>query len=248
MEQATQQANRQLSAKTEPFDSYWQAPDDVEKGYSAFNQYYRHNCLKYIPTERSCKTLVISCGPGYLLKLLRDEGYSDVLGIDSDPAKIKFGADRGLDCRAEQAFPYLQGGRDRFDLIICEQEINHLTKDEMVDFLRLCHENLRPGGTLYVYGLNGANPITGPEALAQNFDHFNTLTEYSFRQVLEHCDFTEIRVVPLKLYVFYRNPLNYVGMAVTGALDLFFRISFKLYGKSNRIFTKKIAAVCKVSR
>ena len=44
-----------LSAKLEPFDSYWQAPRDVEKGYAAFRQYYRSNYLKHLPKDRSCR-------------------------------------------------------------------------------------------------------------------------------------------------------------------------------------------------
>lgn len=237
-----------LSALTEPFDSYWQAPENVEEGYSSFSQYYRQNCLKYLPQDRACETLVVSCGPGYLLQLLEDTGYTRVLGIDSDEQKLAHATKRGLNCRAEEAFAFLRDRSDSFEVIICEQELNHLTKEEMVDFLRLCRQSLRPGGTLYVYGLNGANPITSAEALAQNFDHFNTFTEYSLRQVLEYCGFEAIRVVPLKLYVFYKNPLNYVGMTVTGILELTFRVCFKLYGKSNSIFSKKIAAVCRVPR
>ena len=38
-------AQWKLSAKLEPFDSFWQAPKDVEKGYKSFYQYYRHNYL-----------------------------------------------------------------------------------------------------------------------------------------------------------------------------------------------------------
>jgi hypothetical protein len=52
-------------------------------------------------------------------------------------------------------------------------------------------------------------------------------------------------VIPLKLYVFYKNPLNYLLIVLDAAYTLFFRLSFTLYGKSNKIFTKKIAAVCK---
>lgn len=237
--------DRKLSARTEPFDSYWQAPEDVEKGYSSFSQYYKSNFLRHLPQDRSSRILVVSCGPGYFVKLLNDQGYHSVLGIDSDPEKISYAERKGLNCKVAQAFPFLESVPEPFDTIVCEQELNHLTKEEMVDFLGLCRRSLQPGGSLVVYGLNGANPITGAEAFAQNFDHFNTLTEYSLGQVLEYCGFEAIRVLPLKLYVFYRNPLNYVGLAVTATLDLIFRILFKLYGKSNRIFTKKIAAVCR---
>ena len=130
------------------------------------------------------------------------------------------------------------------EAIFCEQELNHLTKSEILVFLRLCSESLKPGGRLIVHVLNGANPITGAEALAQNFDHYNTFTEYTLRQVLEHSGFTEVRVIPLNLYVFFRNPFNWVAWAASALLSVLFRAAFVLYGKSNRIFTKKIAAVC----
>ena len=93
-----------------------------------------------------------------------------------------------------------------------------------------------------MHSLNGANPITGTEALAQNFDHFNTLTEYSLKQILEHTGFTEAKVFPLKLYIFYENPVNYIGMAIDFGLNTLFRMSFLFYGKKNRLFSKKIAA------
>jgi SAM-dependent methyltransferase len=234
-----------LAARLEPFDSYWQAPEDVDKGYASFDRYYRHNFLPHVPAHREAEILVVSCGPGYLVKLLNDHGYRNVLGIDSDPAKLEHATRRNLNCRLERAFPFIQRQHERFDGIVCEQELNHLTKHEMLEFLRLCRNSLRPRGVLIVYGLNGANPITGAEALAQNIDHFNTFTEYSLRQILELAGFRDVRVFPLELYVFYGNPLNYVGLALTGALSLVFRICFKLYGKSNTIFTKKIGAVCR---
>ncbi len=236
---------RRLSARTEPFDSYWQAPADVEKGYRSFYTFYRHNYLARLPVDRDVATLVISCGPGYLVRLLNDEGYGNVIGIDSDPTKVELARAKGLDCRVERAFEALAERTPRWDMIFCEQELNHLTKDEMVEFLEMCRDNLRPGGTLVVYGLNGANPLTGAEALAQNFDHFNTFSEYSLRQVLELCGFRDVQVFGLQLYVFWKNPLNYVGLLVTGTLHLAFRILFRLYGKSASIFTKKIAATAR---
>ncbi|MGE5176053.1 MAG: class I SAM-dependent methyltransferase [Hyphomicrobiales bacterium] len=233
-----------LTAQMEPFDSFWEAPEDIEKGYRTFGQFYRVNYLPHVPRDRATKTLVVSCGPGYFVDLLRREGYTDVLGIDSDAAKVALARAKGLNCRAERAFPALRAAPGTYGLIVCEQELNHLTKEEMIEFLRLCHASLKPGGTLIVHGLNGANPITGSEARAQNFDHYSTFTEYSLRQVLEYTDFHRIRVFPLDPYVFYGNPFNYVAMAVAGALTICFRACFILYGKANRIFTKKIGAVC----
>lgn len=234
-----------LTARIESFDSYWQAPDDVEKGYDKFYKYYKHNFLPHISDDKSSNILVVSCGPGYLVNLLDKEGYINVLGIDSDPAKIEYATDRGLNCRAERAFSFLKDCKEEFDLIICEQELNHLTVNEMVDFLNLCQKGLHPGGKLLVYGLNGANPIVGAENLAHNIDHFNTFTEYSLKQVLNLSGFQDINIFELQLYVFWTNPLNYVGIIATSFLSILFRAIFILYGKDAKCFSKKIAATCR---
>jgi nucleoside-diphosphate-sugar epimerase/2-polyprenyl-3-methyl-5-hydroxy-6-metoxy-1,4-benzoquinol methylase len=237
-------ADMPLTARIEPFDSFWEGPANVEKGYYTFGLFYRHNYLRFLPPDRGARILAISCGPGYLVDLLTKEGFTNVLGIDSFPEKVEHARRRNLNCIAAEAFPFLYGAPDTFDAIVCEQELNHLTKDEMLKFLQLCRYSVRKNGTLIVHGLNGANPITGAEALAQNFDHYNTFTEYTLRQVLDHAGFTDIRVFPLNLYVFYRNPLNYLLILLNALYVAFFRFSFMLYGKSNRLFTKKIAAVC----
>jgi SAM-dependent methyltransferase len=233
------------AARIEPFDSYWQAPEDVESGYGSFRQYYAANFLPHIPADRGARILVVSCGPGYLVDLLVHEGYQNVLGIDSDGGKIEFARRRSLNCRTERAFSFLDGQVEAFDVIVCEQELNHLDTDEMIAWLGLCWRGLRPGGLLVVYGLNGANPIVGSENLAHNIDHFSTFTEYSLRQVLELAGFDDIRLLPLKLYVFWKNPLNYVGLIATSLMELVMRACFLLYGKKVKILTKKIAATCR---
>lgn len=235
----------ELTAIIEPFDSFWEAPKDIEKGYGTFCQFYKHNYLKYIPKDKSSKILVISCGFGYFIELLKREGYFDVLGIDSFHEKIKYAERKKLNSRVEKAFPFLWQNKNPYDVVIAEQEINHLTKEEIRIFLGLCMKNLKENGTLIVHSLNGANPITGSEALAQNFDHYNTFTEYSLRQLLEHAGFSDVRVFPLNLYVFFTNPLNYIGLIYDKLMTFFFRLNFILYGKSNKIFSKKIGAVCK---
>src|ERR1700743_1596628 len=99
--------SRQLAAKLEPFDSYWQAPKDVEKGFTSFTAYYRANYLPHMPADKQARTLVISCGPGSLLKRLGDCGYSSVLVIDSDTAKVDVARRHGLPCEVARAFEFL---------------------------------------------------------------------------------------------------------------------------------------------
>ena len=242
---ATMLLTGEMTAKIEPFDSFWEGPENVEKGYKSFCQFYKHNYLKFLPADKLARILVISCGPGYFVNLLVEQGYSNVIGIDSDPMKIGHALKRNLPCRAERAVPHLMRSPDVYDTIFCEQELNHMTKEEMLAFLSICRTALKKDGVLIVHGLNGANPITGAEALAQNFDHYNTFTEYTLRQVLGHTGFAQIQIIPLNLYVFYTNPLNYLLILLDRLYSLFFTFSFMLYGKNNRVWTKKLGAACR---
>lgn len=233
----------ELTARIEPFDSFWEAPSDFEKGYDTFGRFYAHNYLDRIPNDRSARILVISCGPGYFVNLLDDEGYRNVVGIDSSPGKVEHGQERGLNCHVARAFEFLAENEDPFDLIFAEQEINHLTKTEILAFFRACRENLASDGRLIVHSINGSNPLVGAESRAGNFDHYNSFTEYSLPQTLEHAGFRRAEPFPLNLYVFWANPANYVALAISKALDVFFLCYYILVGKSARIYTKKIAAV-----
>ena len=238
-------ASSELTARIEPFDSYWQAPPDVEKGYKSFGSYYRANYIPFMPSDKSVSILVVSCGPGYLVDVLAAEGYENVIGIDSDATKIAYAEKRGLNCRVARAFEFLQEQEDEsFDVIIPEQELSHLTHEETIRFLSLCNMKLRKGGSFIPYTLNGANPMVGAENLAHNIDHFYTVTEYSFWQLLNMTGFREIEMHPLNLYVFWKNPLNYVGLAATAILEVMFRVVFALYGKKVKILSKKLLATC----
>lgn len=234
-----------LTAKIEPFDTFWEGPEDVEKGYERFSRFYKANYFKYLPSDPTARVLVVCCGPGYFVHMLNQEGYRNVTGIDSDEEKIGHARAHNLSCQVAYAFDFLESNSDPYDLIFVEQEINHLTKSEILAFMDLCRKNLNTGGTLIVHSLNGANPITGSEALAQNFDHYNTFTSYSLEQVLSSKQFHSIQIIPLKLYIFYENPLNYIGLSIDFILNTLFYLFFVFYGKNNRIFAKKIAGICR---
>lgn len=238
--------SNQLAAQIEPFDSFWEGPRDVEKGYRSFDAFYRDNYLKHFPSDTGSNILVISCGPGYCVNTLNKAGYTNVTGIDSRQNQIDWALKHDLNCKVARAFEYLQESPDdSFDAIFCEQELNHLDKTEILQFLKLCLQKLKKGGHLICHGLNGANPIVGSEALAQNFDHYNTFTEYTLEQILDHTGFESIRVFPLNLYVFWKNPLNYVLLAASTVLHWIFRAFFIMYGKENKLWTKKIGSLCK---
>ena len=59
-----------LAAQMEPFDSFWEGPEDVQKGYRTFKAFYRANYLKHLTPNKDAKILVVSCGIETLVRLL----------------------------------------------------------------------------------------------------------------------------------------------------------------------------------
>ncbi len=234
---------RRWSARLEPFESYSQAGPDLEASYKKFAIYYRANFLPRIPPDRATRIAVLSCGPGLLVKTLLDAGYAHVVGIDASPIYIDQAVAHHLPCRVADPVDFLDEHRGEFDLIISEQELNHLTLDETIDFLTHCRSCLAPGGGVLVYAINGGNPLTSPEHLSHNIDHFYSVTEYSLRQILEVAGFTDVRPFACNLYVFWKNPFNYLGLAVTFTFETTVRLLLRFYGKNLHILSKRIGAV-----
>ena len=117
----------ELTAKMEPFDSFWEGPEDIQKGYGKFYQFYKVNYLTHMPKNKAAAVLVISCGPGYFVNMLTKQGYTNVLGIDSYQDKVQYAREKSLNCRADRAFPFVEGRKASFDAIFCEQEIIRFT-------------------------------------------------------------------------------------------------------------------------
>ena len=55
LDEAELPATVELAAQIEPFDSFWEAPEDVESGYKQFDAFYRHNYLRHIPADRQSR-------------------------------------------------------------------------------------------------------------------------------------------------------------------------------------------------
>ena len=126
------------------------------------------------------RILVVSCGAGLSGRPAAAGGLSATsVGIDSDPAKIAH-ANGGAACRARpaEAFAFLEHNREPFDVIIPEQELNHLTLDEQIEFLALCRRNLKPGGLhhrLWAERRQSAGRLRKPRPQYRSFQHLHRL-------------------------------------------------------------------------
>ncbi len=233
----------ELVGSIHPWTTFCEGIPDIEAGYAYYRRLYRRNYARLLPSDRESEILVLSSGVGYFLDFLKEMGFLKARGIDSDPEKVAYALRKGFNTEHGNAFDFLEDTEQRFDLIVAEQEINHLTKEEVLILLKRARDRLRDGGRLILNSTNYANPLTSIDHFAHNFNHFSGYTEESLNTILRYSGFTSVLCYPIDNYVFYGNPLNWVAKLITALFSLFFRITFKLYGKSGKIFTKRIIAV-----
>ncbi|MCJ7591043.1 MAG: class I SAM-dependent methyltransferase [Woeseiaceae bacterium] len=235
-----------LTARLFPWTTFCEGIADIEAGYTYYPRLYKRNFGPYLPEQKNAKILVVSAGPGYFVDYLNQSGYMEVLGIDSDPEKVELAGKRSLNVIVADAMEYLTEKTESYDMIILEQEINHLTKHEFLHVLALVKSRLAAGGSVALNAGNYANPITAPDHFGTNIDHYSAWTSLSLDQAFKASGYAEWATYPLDNYVLYGNPLNYIAKALTGLISIMLRITFKMYGKDEKIFSKRLVSIAKI--
>ncbi len=233
----------ELTARESPFTTFCEGPANVEKGYDLFLLFHERNYRRRMPADRDARILVVSSGVGYFQNALKKWGYGRVEGVDSDERKVAAAREKGFQSTCADCFDFLAAVEEGYDLIFAEQELNHLTRDEVVVFLERCLHALNEGGALVVNAANCANPLIATEYTGNNIDHYTAFTENSARQYFRIAGFENVEVFPHDFYVLKHNPLNHVAKALTGCIHFTLKILFRMYGKSNSIFTKRFGVM-----
>jgi len=140
--------------------------------------------------ETAPRVLDLGCGAGHMLAVFQRVGYTDFVGVDNSAEQVEIA--RRLFSNVVQAdvFEYLK--RDNigeFDLIMAFDVIEHLTRDEAIQFLQLIHQHLKPDGSLILQMPNGDTPFVG-SVFWLDLTHETLFTVVSLRHLLEACGFT----------------------------------------------------------
>lgn len=97
--------------------------------------------------RNAAPVLDVGCGRGIFLELLRNAGI-EAVGIDRSPESVAACRARGFDVHCQDALQFLDGSAGRFGGIFCSHVIEHMSYDDAMAFLGLCHKALREGGLL----------------------------------------------------------------------------------------------------
>ena len=130
----------------------------------------------------------LGCGKGEWLAWLKSRGFTALRGFDLSAEELAFAADIPVECGEVVEQLSASRWKEHFALLHAKDIIEHLTKQEVVDFLLACYQALQPGGWLWISTFN-AQGIFSTATRYGDFTHESGFTPTSLAQVLRACGF-----------------------------------------------------------
>lgn len=158
----------------------------IDRWGSAYDAYL----AGWLPASRDAAVLDVACGPGWLLRFFARRGYRNAHGVDVSPEQVALARRHCAHVEAGDLMAFLEAHPASFDLLTGFDIIEHLAKDEVLDFLDACHDALRPGGRLVLQTPNGESPFAGAVRYG-DFTHETCFTPPLLGQLLALTGFCE---------------------------------------------------------
>lgn len=160
--------------------------------YAQYAAWCDEHLLPWLAGEpRDARILEIGCGDGTLLAYLRDNGFTEVRGVDVSDEQVALARRRSLDVRAGDAMSALAEHDHELGGVIAVDVLEHFTKSEVDQLLARVAHALAPGGFLLVRTPNGEGLFAG-HVIHGDLTHCTTFTPRSLAQALRLAGFGSI--------------------------------------------------------
>jgi len=183
------------------YDSYFSTHfkrfySDSQRGFKLSTEYFNANFRKFFPKHKDAQILEIGCGMGHLLYFLKKEGYINFIGIDISKEQIDYCQKKVTPkVKLIKSLPnFLKQYKNFFDLVVMNDVIEHLEKNDVVKALRLINNSLKINGGLLIKTANASN-LWGTYVRYADFTHNMSFTQESLAQVLNLAGFNNLTFV-----------------------------------------------------
>ena len=93
------------------------------------------------------KVVDLGCNRGYLLRVLEEQGFTNLTGVDLSEDDIAIAEKlSSADFVKEDIFQFLKNNKKKIDVIVMRAVIEHIQKDKIILLLSLINEALTPNG------------------------------------------------------------------------------------------------------
>jgi len=173
------------------FDNYSSRTNNLDSSYiekyNWFNTYFKNFYNPFLEEKenKNLNILDVGCNRGYLLKVIKDHGYKNIVGIDLSNEDLEHARKLDLDCPIlnVDAFDYLEKNKSKFDVIIIKAVLEHIPKDKVSEMIRLLMESLNSGGQLII-DVPNMDWLFATHERYMDFTHEVGFTKESIEQVM----------------------------------------------------------------
>ena len=113
-----------------------------------YPKYWQFRIIGYdiIPFKGEGRILDVGCGPGWLLRDLRDQGW-DVYGVDFSPVAVEYARNRGLNVKCGDLLEAAYKD-EFFDAVLFNHSLEHVY--DPISTMQEVRRILKPGGLVYI--------------------------------------------------------------------------------------------------
>lgn len=142
----------------------------------------------------------VGCGRGELLELLREHGIP-ARGIDLNEAMVQLCRDRDLHVEHADAIAYLRAQEDdALGGVIACQVIEHLPTEELIEFVKLCHQKVVKGGLVVLETVNPTSVLVSATSFYLDLSHVRQVHPLTLQFLVEALGFLHPEVRFLSPY------------------------------------------------
>lgn len=180
------------------YDSYvsthWKYGHSLSKDeYKLFYKVAHIRFKDLLPKDKSIRLVDLGCGSGHFLYYLQKKGYLNTEGIDVSSEQLDIARKHGIkNVKEADFFEYLPQHPNTFDVVIANDIIEHLKKEEVLHFLDIVHCALNLGGIVLISTIN-VSSIFGARLRYIDFTHEVGFTPESLMQVMRVCGFENVK-------------------------------------------------------
>lgn len=161
-----------------------------EDAYLAWCEEHYGSWLADAP--RDGPVLELGAGDGSMLAYLQSVGFRDIAGIDISEEQAAVARSLGRQVRVQDVFEALSVPVDTLSGMVALDFLEHFTKAEIGELLRLAALALQPGGFILIRTPNGQGIFSG-QIVYGDITHTTIFTPRSLRQALDLAGFTDVR-------------------------------------------------------
>jgi len=155
-------------------------------------EWMRHNFLQFFPGKEKTY-LDIGPGQGDTLLFWKELGYEKIQSVDIAEDVCAHIQKLGFKCNlVSDPADFLNKNKERFDFIMLSDVVEHIPKDNLVEFMQAVYGSLKEGGMVVIKVPNAQSPHFAVGRYG-DLTHIQSFTELSLTQLLKLAGFNNFK-------------------------------------------------------